>query len=86
MKGVRVLKFVDEDVIESSSDFGRNGGFLHGVTPVKQEIIIVEHIVSLLSNDVCAEQLFEFIDPVGAPREDCVERSREFAASIDLCE
>ncbi len=83
MERVGVLIFVNEHMVESRSDFCRKGGFLHHMAPVEQQIVIVEHVVALLRNDVLAEQLFEFIPPVSAPGEYGVQRSSQLAACID---
>ena len=76
MKRVGVLIFVDQDVVESSSDFRRQPGFFHHMVPVEKEIVIIEHIVMLLRLDVPAKQLSEFIGPIGAPGKYGVQRSR----------
>ena len=40
------------------------------MAPVEEEIIVVEHIVSLLCKDVPVEQLVKFLGPISAPRKD----------------
>jgi hypothetical protein len=83
LQGVRVLVFVDEDVVESGSNFCRQARLLHHMAPIEKQIVVVEHVVALLCNDVGAEKLFEFVGPIGAPWKCGAKRHRQFATRIN---
>ena len=52
----------------------------HGLGPVEQQVVVVEHLLALLLVDVAAEQRLQFGFPGGAPGEDCRAAPRPAAA------
>ena len=79
LQAVRVLILVDQDVIEAPADFLREGALGQHMRPVKQEIVVIEHVLALLHLDIGGEQFLQFRRPVRAPRkrlaENFIERS-----------
>ena len=69
LKPVRVLILIDQDVIEPTPDVVGKDWIAHGLRPVQQQIVIIEHILALLGFDIGRKQILQFRSPSGAPRE-----------------
>ncbi len=70
---IGVLVFIDEDVVEERPDLRCELGVGDEITPVEQQIVVVERVVLLLQFDVAAEQVAQLLFPVAAPRERLVQ-------------
>ena len=70
-------------MIKAPADFGGDDRFGHRVTPIQQEIVVIENVVLLLPRDISLEEAAEFAGPLGAPRKAPGERFFEGAAGID---
>src|SRR5712664_2852515 len=68
-KPVRVLILIDQDVIEPTPDVVGKDWIAHGLRPVQQQIVVIEHILALLGFDIGRKQILQFRSPSGAPRE-----------------
>jgi hypothetical protein len=66
---VRVLILIDKDMVEAATDIIGKAWLTDHLSPVEQEIIVIEHILTLLGLDIGCEQLFQLGRPAGAPRE-----------------
>jgi hypothetical protein len=53
------------------------------VTPVQQEIVVIEYVVLLLSRDVGLKEATEFAGPLDTPWKTPSERFFEWTAGID---
>ena len=56
-------------MIKPSPDVVGKDWIAHGLRPVQQQIVIIEHILALLGFDIGGKQLFEFGSPARTPRE-----------------
>lgn len=66
MQTVRVLVFVDEDMIEAAADVVGDAGVGHHLRPVQKKVAEVEDV--LLGLDIGRKEVFEFRGPARAPR------------------
>ena len=83
LKPVGVLVLVDENVIKASADIGGDGRLRHRVTPVQEEVVVIENVVSLLSCNVGLKEAAELCGPLGTPRKQPGERFFERTPGID---
>ena len=83
LKLVDVLVLVDENVIKASADFGGDGRLGHCVTPVQEEVVVIENVVLLLHCDIGLKEAAELAGPLGAPWKKPGERFFERTAGID---
>ncbi len=67
LQQVGVLVFVDENVIERSADFAGKVLFADQVTPVQQQVVVIERLGCLLAHNVMTEERTQFLLPLGAP-------------------
>ena len=74
LERVRVLVFIDQDVVKPTADALRRWFGLHEVKPIQQEIVIVEDVMPLFGVPIGAEQLLQFHRPVRTPREGLLQR------------
>ena len=68
MQTVRVLVFIDEDVIESAAEIQCDRRLQHHLGPVQQQIIVIEHTLVLLGFYIGRKQLAQLFVPTAAPR------------------
>ena len=68
LQAVRILIFVDQDMVETAADVVGQRRIAHGLRPVQQQVVIIEHVLALLGFDIGREQLLQFGSPSGAPR------------------
>jgi hypothetical protein len=64
-----LLILIDKDVVEAATDIIGKAWLADHLGPVEQEIIVIEHILTLLGFDIGREQLLQLGRPGGAPRE-----------------
>ncbi len=69
LQAVGVLVLVDQHMVEACRRVGGQGRLEHGLGPVEQEIVVVEHLLAQLLVHVAAEQRLQFGFPGGAPGE-----------------
>ncbi len=69
LQPVRVLVFVDHDVIEPFADILRNQRLAHHLRPVEQKIVVIENVLRLLGVHIGGEQVAQLRFPGKAPRE-----------------
>ena len=55
LQAVGVLVFVDKHVIEATADIGGDGRIRHHLSPVKQQVVVIEDVLLLLGLGVCRE-------------------------------
>ena len=60
---------IDQNMVEPAPDFLGERPIAHGLRPVQQQIVKIEHVLLLLGLDVCGEQFLQFGRPTGAPWE-----------------
>ena len=70
-------------MIKAPADFGGDGRLGHGVTPIQQEIVVIENVVLLLPCDIGLKEATELAGPLGAPWKKPGERFFERTAGID---
>jgi len=83
LQPVGVLIFVDEDVVESRAHLCGDGGNPGGFAPVKQQIIVIEHVVLLFGSDITSKKPLQLGFPFVAPRVEIRQRLCERAAGVD---
>jgi hypothetical protein len=69
LQPVSVLVLVDQRVVKAAADVIGERWIAHCLSPVEQEVVIIEHILALFGFDIPSEQLFQLSRPSGAPRE-----------------
>ena len=69
LQQVCILIFIDQDMVETTADFMRQGAVAHHMCPVKQQVIVIEHVLALFFPRVGGEQRLQFDIPLYAPRE-----------------
>jgi hypothetical protein len=70
-------------VIKAPVDFGGDGRLGHRVTPVQQEIVVIENVVLLLPCDISLKEAAEFAGPLVTPRKNPGKRFFERTAGVD---
>ena len=55
---------------------------LHEIKPVEQQVVVVEHVTTLLRLDIALEQLLQLIGPVGVCRERALQRLLDRLARV----
>ena len=75
MESVRVLILIDQDMVEAATDIIGKAWLADHLSPVEQEVIVIEHILTLLGFDIGSKQLLQLGYPGGAPRE---RRAQDF--------
>ena len=68
LQPVGVLIFVDQHMIEPAADVVGKRRIAHGLRPVQQQVVVIEHVLALLGLDIGCEQLFQLSRPSRAPR------------------
>ena len=68
LQPVRVLIFIDENMIEAAADVLREGGLGAHLLPPAQQIVVVKNVLRLLGLDVGSERLLQLRRPFAAPR------------------
>ncbi len=69
LEPVCVLVLIDEDMVEAVADLVGEARIAERLSPVEQEVVIIEHVLTLLGIDIGREQLLQLGRPGGAPRE-----------------
>ena len=69
LQAVGVLIFVDQHMVEAAADLGGQRRVAHGLRPVQQQVVVIEHVLALLGLDIGREQLLQLRRPAGAPGE-----------------
>ena len=57
LKAIGILIFIHEHVIEAATDSCGNFRITHGVDPIKQQVVVIEHVLLLLRLDVASKEL-----------------------------
>ena len=70
LQPVGVLIFVDENVIEAAADIVGQRRIAHGLRPVEQQVVVIEHVLLLLGLDIGREQFLQLGRPARAPRKE----------------
>src|SRR6266446_7179504 len=83
LEPVGVLILVDENVVEASAYFGSDGRLGHRVTPVQEEIVVIEYVVLLLPCDISLKEATEFAGPLVTPWKKPGEGFFERTAGVD---
>ena len=83
LEPVGFLVLVDENVIKAPADFGGDGRLGHRVTPVQEEIVVIENVVLLLSCDIGLKEATELARRLVTPRKNPDKRLFERTAGID---
>ncbi len=55
LQAVGVLIFVDQHMVEAAADLVGERGLRHGLRPVEQQVVVVEHVLLLLGLDIAGE-------------------------------
>ena len=64
LQRVRVLVFVDQNMVEPLSHEPCQRGLTHHLRPIEQQIIVVEDVITLLRCDIAAEEFLQFSLPL----------------------
>lgn len=56
LKPVCVLILVDKDMVKATTDIAGEVWIADGVSPVDQEVVVIEHILTLFGCDIRREQ------------------------------
>jgi hypothetical protein len=83
LEPIGVLVLVNQDVVETAADLGRDKGFGHRMVPVQQEVVVIEDVVTLLGHDIGLEQTTKLGWPIGAPGKTLGKRLVERTRGID---
>ena len=67
LQPVGVLVFVDQHMVEAAADVVGQRRIAHGLRPVEQQVVIIEHVLLLLGLDIGREQFLQLGRPAGAP-------------------
>src|SRR6476619_5604958 len=67
LKAVGVLILIHQDMIEAGRKILRNWTLDCHLSPVEQEIVIIEHVLTLFCFDVGAKEIAKFCFPLDAP-------------------
>ena len=70
-------------MIKASADFGGDGRLGHRVTPVQQEIVVIENVVLLLPCDIGLKEAAELAGPLVTPWKNPGKRFFERTAGVD---
>ena len=68
LEPIGVLILVHKHMVEATSDISGEAGIADGVGPVQQEVVVIEHIVTLLGFNIRREQILQLNSPGRAPR------------------
>ena len=83
LQPVRVLVLVDQYMVEPRTDLQGKLFFCDEMTPVQQQIVIVEYLALLLAHDVMSEQFAQLFLPIEAPGVTILERFAKRAHRVD---
>src|SRR4029453_14582264 len=67
LESVRILVFINKDVVEPAADFFGKLGIAHHLRPAEQQVIVIENVLNLFGLNIGSKQLLEFGCPSGAP-------------------
>ena len=67
---LRILVFIDKDMVEAFTQVLRDQRVAHGLRPIKEQIVVIQHVLSLLGLDICPKKLIQLGRPSGAPRKE----------------
>ena len=67
LEPVGFLVLVDENVIKAPADLGGDSRLAHRVTPVQEEIVVIENVVLLFSCDIGLKEATQLAGPLVAP-------------------
>ncbi len=70
-------------MVETAADILGEPRIAHGLRPVQQEIVIIEHVLTLLGVDIGGEQLPQFHSPAGAPGKRQAQHLLDRALGVD---
>ncbi len=70
-------------MIKAPADFCGDGRLGHRVTPVQQEIVVIENVVLLLPCDIGLKEAAELAGPLGAPWKKPGKRFFERTPGVD---
>ena len=65
---IRILILIDKYVVEPRADFFCEFSLGDKVSPVQEQVVVIEHLATLLALHVMPEQFAEFVNPVNTPR------------------
>ena len=82
-KRVGVLVLIDQHMVELAAHLGRQLRHLHQLAPVEQQIVVIQHLLSLLGRDIGLEQRAQLLLPLGAPGILLEQHGLERLAGID---
>src|SRR5207253_10864462 len=66
LEPVRVLVFIDEDMVEAVADLVGEARIAERLSPAEQEVVIIEHVLTLLGIDIGRERLLQLGRPGAA--------------------
>ena len=58
-----------KDVVEIRPHPRGDAGHLYGLVPIQQQIVVIEHVVTLFGGDIRSKEAFQLGFPLVAPRE-----------------
>ena len=82
LQPVGVLILIHQHVVEAAADLGGNRRLRHHLRPIKQEIIVIEHVLALLGLDIGGEQPAQLGFQGRAPGKERAEHLVERALGI----
>src|SRR6202035_4789607 len=83
LQSVRVLILVNQDVVEIRPHLRGDAGHLYGLVPIQQQIVVIEHVVTLFGGDISGKEAFQLGFPLVAPGEGVGQRLLKRTAGID---
>ncbi len=83
LESVGVLVFVDQQMIESGGDLGRDRRLGQHLREIEKKIVVVEHVLPLLGVDVSGEQFAQGALVRRDPGKPFAERRPKLAARVD---
>ena len=83
LQPVGVLIFVDQHMVEAAADVVGQRRIAHGLRPVQQQVVVIEHVLLLLGLDIGGEQFLQLGRPAGAPGKRCAEHLLDRGLGVD---
>jgi hypothetical protein len=83
LQTVRILIFVDQNMIKALCNIVGDGPIGHDLRPIKQQVVVIEHVLLLLGLHIGSEQLPQVRLPLRTPREKVAEHLVKRRFGID---
>ena len=83
LQAIGVLIFVDQQMVETTGDFAGDALLLHHLREIEQEIVVIEHVLTLLGLDIGRKQGAQRLFEIGAPGKMVGQRLGQSLTAVD---